>query len=159
MVEVLKRFNLKPVVLAAYPDDSVNVADAVDRIAKKSPNVIFCIATSRPASTFVRLAINKGLYKSVFLGFSELVAVQKILSKLRGASIVTSSVVPDPLRSSLPLAQQFRTAMQMHLPNQAVGPFYFEGYINGLIFLKVLNSIQQPVTTEKIIAAYEGFKR
>lgn len=158
VVEVLRRFDIKPVEMAAYPDGSVNVSDAVDRIAKKSPNVVFCIATSRPASTFVRLAINKGLYKSVFLGFSELVAVQKILSKLRGASMITSSVVPDPLRSSLPIAQQFRTAMQTHLPNQAVGPFYFEGYINALIFLKVLNTIQPPVTTEKIVAACEGFK-
>lgn len=158
VIEVLKRFDIKPVELAAYPDGSVNVSDAVDRIAKKSPNVVFCIATPRPASTFIRLAINKGLYKSVFLGFSELVVIQKILNKLRGANMITSSVVPDPLRSNLPLVQQFRTAMQKYLPNQAISPFYFEGYINALIFLKVLNMAQPPITTEKIISTLEDFK-
>lgn len=158
VVKILQKFDLKPVEAASYPDGSVNVSDAVDRISKKSPNVVFCIATSRPASTFVRLAINKGLYNATFLGFSELVPIQKVLSKLRGARMITSAIVPDPLRSNLPLAQDFRNAMQKYLPNQAVGSFHFEGYINAIILMKVLNMIQPPVTTEKIIATLEGFK-
>lgn len=160
VIQVLKKFDIKPVVMASYPEDSVNVADAIDRIAKKAPNVIFCIATPRPASTFVRLAINKGLYNSVFLGFSELVSIQKVLNKLRGARMVTSAVVPDPLRSNIPLAQEFRIAMQKYLPNEAISPFHFEGYINAVILMKILNSIPQlPITTEKIITSLEGFNK
>ncbi len=159
VVNILKKCGLRLVAQASYSEGTVDVSEAVTKISKKGPSAVFCIAHPRPASTFVRFAINKGLYNAVFLGTSELVSIQKVLKKSRGARVITSSVVPNPLLSTIPIVQKFRDAMNKYLQNQAISPFHLEGFINATLFIKVLNMIVTPITTENIISVFENMQK
>jgi branched-chain amino acid transport system substrate-binding protein len=155
---VMQKYQIKPVEVAVYPNGTVNVAQAVDAISKKFPSVVFCLATARAASAFVRLAINKGLYRSVFVGTSELVAIQSVLRNLRGVDIITSAIVPDPLKSQLPIAKEFRDNMQKYLSNYQISTFYFEGYLSGALLCEALKIAAQPITIDSLMTVFENLK-
>jgi branched-chain amino acid transport system substrate-binding protein len=156
--EELQAYGLKPVAAASYPQQTVDVAKALSTIAAAAPNAIICIAHARPAYNFIRQAINKNLHKSVFVGLSTLIPIQKTLKQARGVKIVASSVVPDPVKSNLPIAKEYRKDMKKYLPYKNISNFSFEGYINAALFYDCIQKVQAPYSIEKIIATLELFK-
>lgn len=156
-VSLLKENFIEPVVVTSYPPETVNVAGAVKEMVAKAPGIIFCAAHARPATVFIRWALNKGLYKSVFLGLSELSAIQNAIRQLRGIEVITSSVVPDPLQSEIPLVKTFRSQMKINLPHRLISPFFLEGYINGRLFIEALKNMKRPFTTMRLIKSLESF--
>lgn len=157
--KAMKAYNIEPVATAYFPKRTVNIGDALNQIAKKAPTAILCIATSRPAYNFIRQAINKGLHKSVFFGLSALYSIQKTLKHSRGINIITSSVVPNPFKSNIQIAQEYRKDMEKYMPNRLISPYSFEGYINAALFYECIKETPPPLTIERIIETLENFKQ
>lgn len=80
--QVLEKYNIKLITQASYQQQTINVSQAATTIAKEAPDAIICIAQSRPTYHFIRQIINKGLYKTTFLGLSNLITIQKHLKIL-----------------------------------------------------------------------------
>ncbi len=155
---VLKKYKLTSVAEASYPQHTLNVTKAADTIAAKAPQAIICIAHARPAYNFIRQIINKGMYQTAILGLSQMFYVQKPIKNSRGIHIITSSVVPDPTKSTLKIAQEYRADMKKYFPNKTLSPFSFEGYINAALLVEATKLIQSPFTAEKIIQTLQGLK-
>ncbi len=146
-----KKYHIKPIAKGSYQQKTVNIAAAVNTIAAAAPNAIICIAQARPAYNFVRQVLNKGLHKTTFLGLGQLFTIQSTLKKSRGIGMVTSSVVPDPIKSNLGIAKEYRADMKKYFPNKPLTPFSLEGYINAAIFYAALSYTQPPLSAQKII--------
>jgi len=157
-ISTLSDRGIQCVAMASHVRNSVNVREAVEEISRKSPEVVLCIAHYRPTYSFIRGMLNKGEQSTTFCGVSETALMQNYLKKSRGVDLITSSVVPNPWKSELPIAKSFRAAMKKHLPNYALSVMSFEGYIIGKFFEKVFLGIAPPFTLEKIVSALESFK-
>lgn len=156
--QILAKYGLELYAQAWYPAQSLNVTKAAEEIANKAPNAIICVAKSRPAYNFVRQVINKGLHKTLFLGLSGLVTVQHPLQKSRGVTLVTSQVVPDPVKSDLQIAQEYRADSQKYMANKPFVPYAFEAYINAALLYELLKITPQPFTTEGMMTAVQSLK-
>ncbi len=156
--KVVKKYGLELHVIASYPQQSLVVGPAIEEISKKAPNAIICFAGARPAYNFIRGIINKGLHKTVILGPSNLFSIQTTLSRSRGVGIVTSMVVPDPEKSTIQIAQEYRADLKRYFSNKQPNPFSFESYINAALLYEALKGITQPITVDKIISIFEGIK-
>lgn len=154
---ILSDFGLEPLTIQSYPQGTVEIEQALDNITKVSPNAVFCLAQPRPAYTFVRNALNKGLYECMFLGTSALNAVQKILKTALGLDVVCTSVVP-PEESDLPIVQDYTKTLESFLSFRAHSVFYLEAYINIELMLTCLERLSGPVNIENMISSFESMK-
>ena len=154
----LKKLGLTPVASALYQRNTVSVVQAADTIAKKEPDTIICISNYRPTYNFIQKIINKGLANCKFLGVSETSLIQGYLKKSRGIRLITTSIVPNPWKSSLPIAQKYRKAMKKYLPNYQLSLMSFEGYIISSLFVACLKRLSLPITRKKIVAVLNSFK-
>ncbi|MFC1854543.1 ABC transporter substrate-binding protein [Candidatus Dependentiae bacterium] len=155
----LKKHNLFIHSSATYAANTVNILPAARAIAKTRPDAVICIAQARPAYNFIQQAINEGLSNSLFLGIGELAPIQGIIKKSRGVELVLSSVVPDPWRSNLPIAEQFRKDMKKYLPNRKISQFLFEGYMAGSVMVTILKRMKLPMTLGRLLEQFESLKR
>lgn len=130
--EILKTYaDVKIVAQASYPQGTVEIEKAIDKIAGQAPNVVLCLARARPAYTFIRHALDRKLHETLFLGMSELNTIQSILRSALGMNIVVTSVVPHPEQhASLPLMQEYKRVMESFLSSNADSPIYLESFIN-----------------------------
>lgn len=155
---VLKKYDLPLIAEGSYQQGTLNVQRAVDEIASKSPNAILCFGYPRPTYNFIRQIVNKGLYKTVILGLDTLTLIQKPLKRSRGIKIITSSVVPDPQRSTLKIVEQYRADMAKYAPNKTLSIFSLEGYINAALLVECTKLVSFPLTTQKLIQSIENIK-
>jgi ABC-type branched-subunit amino acid transport system substrate-binding protein len=154
----LKKHGITSVVEASYPQETVEIEDALKIIAKKSPNAIFCIAKARPAYTFIRHALDKGI-NSVFLGFSHLQPIQKIFKTALGVDVAVTSVVPNAKQDTeLKIVQEYRKGTKSFTSFRADSPFYLEAHINFELLSECLKRIEGDVSVKKIIQTFETFK-
>lgn len=155
--KVLKQHDLTAVATGAYPENTVNIAQACTSIMKGGPNAIICASGARPAYNFISQMINQGLHRCTFLGLSPLFAIQKTLIESRGVQVIVSSVVPDPFKSTIPIAQEYRTAMKKYLTNKTVSPSSFESYLNAALFAHATAQTKPPITVRNVMATLEQF--
>ncbi|MCK4499549.1 ABC transporter substrate-binding protein [Candidatus Babeliales bacterium] len=155
---ILAKHGLTVYSSASYPAGTVNVLPAARSIAKTLPDAVICIAQARPAYNFIQQVVNEGLYNASFLGLGELAPIQPIIKKSRGVELILSSVVPDPWRSELGIAKQFRRDMKKHLPNRKISQFLFEGYLAGSVMTNILKRTKKPPTLGNVLEQFERLK-
>jgi branched-chain amino acid transport system substrate-binding protein len=156
---VLKKYNQTPLRECSYQQHTINVSQAVNEIAAKAPDVVLCIAQSRPAYNFIRQLVNRGLYETVFLGLSSLITIQTPLKRSRGINVITSSVVPDPKRSTLQIAKEYRDDLKKYEQNKTPSSFSFEGYINAALLAETTKLVKFPFTPIKLLEKLETLKK
>ncbi|MFA6263989.1 MAG: ABC transporter substrate-binding protein [Candidatus Babeliales bacterium] len=153
--KVLAKYQLPLVTQASYPQQTLNISRAVKELSASSPNAILCVAQSRPAYHFIQEIINKGLFKTAILGLSSLIPIQETIKESRGVEIITSSVVPDPKRSALVIAQEYRSDLEKFSPNRQPTPYSFEGYINAALLVEFAKTTKIPWTTTSLMQTIE----
>lgn len=153
----LKKLGIPLVAKSSYPQNTVGVLAAAQEIAKGKPSAIICIGHSRPTYSFIQNVVNLGMQNCAFLGVSELTPMQKLIKRSRGINLITSSLVPDPFHSELPIVKQYRDDMKTLLSNVAISPFSLEGYISASIFAEAIKKTVAPITVDKFIKTLEGF--
>lgn len=153
--KVLDRYQLPLIAQTSYPQQTLNISRAVEEISISSPNAILCIAQARPAYHFIQQIINKGLFKTVILGLSSLIPIQETIKESRGIEIITSSVVPDPKRSKLVIAEEYRKDLEKYSPNRPPAPYSFEGYINAALLVEFAKTTKIPWTTDALLQTIE----
>lgn len=147
---LLTQHNLTLSAAASYQPGTVNIEAALAVMQRAEPHVIICIANGRPAYNFIREAVNKRLHYVSFLGTSQLAGIAQHLFDSRGISMITSSVVPNPHNSQLPIVQEYRQDMQKYLPNKGLSTYSLEGYINSMILAYFLQQLPANATVHDL---------
>lgn len=147
---LLAQHKLQLCAAASYQPGTVNIESALALMQRAEPHVIICIANGRPAYNFIREAVNKSLHYVSFLGTSQLAGIAQHLFDSRGISMITSSVVPNPHNSQLPIAQEYRQDMQKYLPNKGLSTYSLEGYINSMLLTYFLQQLPSNATVRDL---------
>jgi len=149
---------ISAIAQANYPPKTVEIDKAAQSIAKMYPDAVIIISRRHAAYNFILSAVNDGLTQTSFLGTSYLFPLQSMLKNTRGIDFLASSTVPDPLRSSLPIVDEYRSEMQKHFPNQLLSTISLFSYINASIFVEILKNISGIPTPDKIDRFIRGLK-
>jgi branched-chain amino acid transport system substrate-binding protein len=138
--------------VASYQPNTVLIQDAISEFKKTRPQVILCVSGGRATYNFIREAINQELHSVDFLGLSSLASIAPQLKKSRGVRLITTSVVPNPHKSKLPIVQQYRKHMQQYLPNKGLSTSSLEGFIAGSLFAYFMGLHTSKVTGDELRA-------
>ena len=149
----LKKHNLAPTVAATVERNSVDVAAAVDAIAKAKPQAIVMVTLYKPTAAFVK-AMKKSNQSPMFMTLSP-VGTEQLVAELgsdaRGIGI--SQVMPYPFNDIVPMVRDYQK-----LVGAKAGYSYYgiEAYAMARVMVDALKRMGKDPSREKLMAALES---
>ena len=155
VTKALTARQLKPTAEATVERNSVDVADAVGKLAKSGAQAIVQIGSYKACAAFIREAKKAG-YGGKFYNVS-FVGTQALADELGkdGAGVVVSQVVPSPYNPARPVSREFVAAAKQQGRVQA-NLSSMEGYLAAKLFTEGLKRAGGRPTREALIAALES---
>jgi ABC-type branched-subunit amino acid transport system substrate-binding protein len=149
-----QKYGVTPVGIAEYNRLTVDITQAADKLLQTDPKAVVCISTSVPTVKLISYFFEKGHYGTEFIGVDSTLFVPSIL-KNRGVHFYYASCVPDPVNSTVKIAQQYRADLQKYFPEDAFNILSFAYYISADIVVTALKNINGPITKQAIIKEIE----
>ena len=149
----LKKHNLAPSVAATVERNSVEVASAVDAIAKANPQAVIMVTLYKPTAAFIKAM--KAAGQGALLRTLSPVGTEQLVKELGADArgIVISQVMPYPWNDIVPMVRDY----QKLIGNKANSSYYgIEAYAMARITVDALRKAGKDPTREKFIAALEG---
>lgn len=149
----LKKHNLAPSVAATVERNSVDVAAAVDAIAKAKPQAVVMVTLYKPTAAFVK-AMKKVNQSPMFMTLSP-VGTEQLVAELgpdaRGIGI--SQVMPYPWNDIVPMVRDYQK-----LVGGKGGYSYYgiEAYAMARTLVDALKRMGKDPSREKLMAALES---
>lgn len=153
VTNALKKHNLAPSVAATVERNSVDVAAAVDTIAKSRPQAVIMVTLYKPTSAFVK-AMKKANQSPMFMTLSP-VGTEQLVAELgadaRGLGI--SQVMPYPWNDVVPMVRDY----QKLLGGKGGYSYYgIEAYAMARVMVDALRRMGKEPSREKLMAALES---
>lgn len=153
VTNALKKHNLAPSVAATVERNSVDVAAAVDTIAKSRPQAVIMVTLYKPTSAFVK-AMKKANQSPMFMTLSP-VGTEQLVAELgadaRGIGI--SQVMPYPWNDVVPMVRDY----QKLLGGKGGYSYYgIEAYAMARVMVDALRRMGKEPSREKLMAALES---
>lgn len=157
VIEYFNFIGFKNYIPLIYRTDALNYAQYSQIIQKEKADTIIFLAGPQTTVELLRTLGRERLKGVNLLGWSDL-TIEKFRKAVKemGLNFIISSIVPNPLKSTLAIARNFRTFA--HEKGFTVDGWSFEGFICSNILLHILKGIDSPITKEKILAAAEQIK-
>lgn len=151
----LKKRNLAPSALGSVERNSLDVAKAVQSIARANPQVVLMVTLYKPSAEFVRQMKKLG-QNPQFFALSPVGAdllVRELGEEARGIGI--TQVMPYPWNDATPAVREYQ-----RLLNGERKPTYYgiEAYLMTKTLLDGLRKAGRDLTREKLIAALESLQ-
>lgn len=156
--EVLKAYGYKEWTELPYIRNVTNFKGIVDKIRDAQPEALGLFSTaSATEELFRQLGVNTLASMRLF-GISPLFdGMFNVTVKRLGVPCIYSRVVPDPATSGLLIAREYRRLFNES--GFALGDYSFEAFIGTSLLVEVLRSLQEPITKDAIIAAFESMNK
>ena len=153
VTNALKKHNLAPSVAATVERNSVDVAAAVDTIAKSRPQAVIMVTLYKPTSAFVK-AMKKANQSPMFMTLSP-VGTEQLVAELgadaRGIGI--SQVMPYPWNDVVPMVRDY----QKLLGGKGGYSYYgIEAYAMARVMVDALRRMGKEPSREKLMSALES---
>jgi ABC-type branched-subunit amino acid transport system substrate-binding protein len=148
----LKKNNLAPSAVGSVERNSLDVAAAVDAIAKAKPQAVVMVTLYKPTAAFVK-AMKKIGQHPMLMTLSPVGAellVQELGADARGIGV--SQVVPYPWNNVVPIIRDYQK-----LTDKGVYSYYgVEGYLMAKTMIDGLKRAGKDLTREKLVTALEA---
>ena len=156
VTKALTARQLKPTAEATVERNSVDVADAVGKLAKSGAQAIVQIGSYKACAAFIREAKKAG-YGGKFYNVS-FVGTQALADELGkdGAGVVVSQVVPSPYNPARPIAREFVAAAKSGKVQANFSSM--EGYLAAKLFSEGLRRVSGKPTREALVTALESIQ-
>lgn len=139
----------------AYTRGTLNFEKQVKGIKEYQPDAIGFFSTAQAARLLIlQLGIEQCTNKHFFANSFIAEKSFRFFIEANGLNFLSSSTVPNPVTSQLPIAQEYRQAMdEIKKPYDR---FSFESYIGTSLFIDVAQKLNQPITRQSIMKALES---
>ena len=155
VVAALGRHNQAPLVVASVERNSVDVAAAVQAIAKAGPQAVIMVTLYRPTAAFVR-AMRQARQTPQFMTLSPVGAdmlVQELGEEARGIGI--SQVMPSPWNDTTSLVRDYHRLVGKTGKHSYYG---VEAFAMARLLVDALRKAGKEPTREKLISALESMQ-
>ncbi len=153
VTNALKKVNLAPVATGTVERNSLDVAKAVESIAKANAQAVVMITLYKPTAAFVK-AMKAATKSPIYMTVSPVGAdnlVEELGPDSRGIGI--SQVVPFPWNDTVPVVREY----QKVVPKGAHYSYYgMEGFLMAKTLVEGLKKVGKDLSREKLIAALES---
>jgi ABC-type branched-subunit amino acid transport system substrate-binding protein len=155
----LKKLNLAPVSVAALKDRAKpDIEAGVKQVAKGSPDVIILTTLYKASAEFIKLAPNAGvsaqMVSNSFPGASPLA---KELGE-HGAGVIVATVVPPATKRSVPLVQEYQSAIEQLLGTKDYSFTSLESFIAAKVTVEALKRAGPKPTRQAFMQALDAMK-
>ena len=153
VTQALKKHNLTPSAVSTVERNSVDVAKAVESIAKTNPQAVIMVTLYKPTAAFVK-AMKKAGQNPMFMTLSP-VGTEQLVQELgpdaRGIGI--SQVVPYPWNDVVPIVREYQ-----RVAGKAGAYSYYgmEAYLMARTMVEGLKKVGKDLTREKLTSALES---
>jgi ABC-type branched-subunit amino acid transport system substrate-binding protein len=153
----LGRLSLAPVASAPVPRNSVEVAAAVETLAKAQPQAVVMVTLFRPTAEFVKRMRLAGA-RPHFVALSPVGTDQLIetLGHDSSRGIEVSQVIPNPWSDRLEVTREYKRLQASQGHPEAVSYYGLEGYLNAKLVAAALRRAGASPTREGLMAALRG---
>lgn len=152
VTQALKKHNLAPAAVGTVERNSVDIAKAVEPIAKASPQAVIMVTLYKPTAAFVK-AMKKAGKNPMFMTLSP-VGTEQLVQELgpdaRGVGI--SQVVPYPWNDVVPIVHEYQ---RLSKPG-AYSYYGMEAYLMARTMVEGLRRAGKDLTREKLVTALES---
>jgi len=153
VTSALKKHNLAPTVAATVERNSIDVATAVEAIAKAKPQAVVMVTLYKPTAAFVK-AMKKANQNPMFMTLSP-VGTEQLIAELgpdaRGIGI--SQVMPYPWSDVVPMVRDY----QKLLGGKGGYSYYgIEAYAMARVMVDALKRMGKDPSREKLMAALDN---
>ncbi|WP_313953865.1 ABC transporter substrate-binding protein [Accumulibacter sp.] len=155
VVAALKKHQQAPSVVATVERNSVDVAQAVQQIAKSNPQAVIMVTLYKPTAAFVR-GMKKANQIPQFMTLSPVgtdLLIQELGDEARGIGI--SQVMPSPWNDTTPMVRDY----QKLLGKQGAPSYYgLEAYAMARVLVDGMRKAGKDLSREKLVAALESMQ-
>lgn len=136
-----------------YTRNTTAVKSALLEIRKAKPDAVVMVGAYKPIAEFVRLS-RKLKFDPTFVNIS-FVGSKALADELGpdGDGVIISQVVPFPWDASIPVVQQYQTAIKAQDANAEPSFVTLEGYLVGRVALRALQAAGPDLDRDSFIAA------
>ena len=159
--KALDKRDMSLVSEGTYVRNTVAVKRALLKIRDSSPQAVIIIGAYRPAAAFIKWARRIGM-RAVFVNIS-FVGSNALLNELgqAGEGVVVTQVVPFPRDTSVPVVEQYQSALGEVDSSAQPGFVSLEGYLAGRLVVEALqrataSSDGAPPTRESFLQTLAG---
>jgi branched-chain amino acid transport system substrate-binding protein len=147
----LKKHNLAPSAVGTIERNSMDVAKAVEAIAKTTPQAVVMVTLYKPTAAFVKAMKKMGQHPMLMtlspVGAEQL--AQELGPDSRGIGV--SQVVPYPWNNVVPVVRDYQK-----LSDKGAYSYYgMEGYLMAKTMIEGLKRAGKDLTREKLITSLE----
>ncbi|HEX6704528.1 MAG TPA: ABC transporter substrate-binding protein [Albitalea sp.] len=154
VMDALAQHQLAPVATASVPRNSVDVAAAVQAIAKAEPQAVVMVTLYRPTAEFIKQMRSSGA-SPFFVALSP-VGTDQLIAELGAQNtrgIQVSQVIPYPWGDKLEVVREYKKSLQAHANGAAVSYYGLEGYLNARLVVAALERAGVNPSREKLMVA------
>jgi ABC-type branched-subunit amino acid transport system substrate-binding protein len=138
-----------------YDRNAVAFSQQAEKIKNADVDMIALFCLSGAGISLIRNIKVYNLVNKKLIGTSDLLTGGFIVyAYLLGLDFVCTSVTPNPEKSTLPIAQEYRASMEKH--DFELDSFSFEGYIATQLFLDAFRFVGHVLDPVKLVRYFEG---
>jgi len=148
----LKKHNMAPSAVGTVERNSVDVAKAVEAIAKATPQAVVMVTLYKPTAAFVKAM--KKIGQNPMLSTLSPVGAEQMVQELGADArgIVVSQVVPYPWNNVVPVVRDYQKLSE----KQQFSYYGLEGYIMARTLVEGLKRAGKDLTRDKLVSALES---
>ncbi len=154
--EQLAKHGAQPLLITHYNRYTLDLSKGLSALCNADPRVIICISTGMPAVKIINLLFRKGFYGCTFFGIDSTFLIPEILAT-KGVPFSYSASVPDPITSTISLAQQYRDDLEKFYPDEKPTILSFAYYICGRLIIDAISQ-RQSLDKQIIMQALESME-
>jgi ABC-type branched-subunit amino acid transport system substrate-binding protein len=156
-VEQLNQLGITDVEALPYIKGSLDYSEHVQKLRRNPPDAIGFFATPAAVKKFlqeigIQYLLSTNLFALSIIGDLQ---IRQYLRE-KGLAMAFASSVPNPMTSPIPIAQQFRKAMND--ANNTIDVFAFEAYIAASLFIYGVDHVRDNPTPERVMSALEQIR-
>ena len=155
----LQKYGLEPVALGTYNRGTMDVEDAVARIANSEAEAVVIVGTYGPAAKFVTLM--KDRKPDMYFHSVSFVGTEEFVKELgdNTSRVCITEVVPSLAEAGLPdFLLKYEERLQKYYPDDEVTFGGVEGYVNTKVILDALQNAGAAPTREGFVKALESYQ-
>lgn len=158
LTHMLSTRNVQPCAVEHYNRFTMDIFSPANRLINADPRIVICIGTNMPIVKCINRFFECGHFGTRFFGIDSTFLVPDILQQ-KGAFFHYTSTVPNPITSTIPLAQEYRQNLADYFPQENPSALSFAYYVATTIIVRALQQIHDnQLSPEAIIKNIELMK-